>query len=82
LEAANKFGYFLINPLISVVVAAYNNNEYLEKCLNSLLKQTYRPIEVVLIDDNSKIQITRTILDFKSKSDSRILVKHIKRKET
>jgi glycosyltransferase involved in cell wall biosynthesis len=65
-----------------VVVAAYNNNEYLEKCLNSLLKQTYRPIEVVLIDDNSKIQITRTILDFKSKSDSRILVKHIKRKET
>jgi glycosyltransferase involved in cell wall biosynthesis len=70
----------LINPVISVVVAAYNNNEYLEKCLNSLLKQTYRPIEVILIDDNSKIQITRTILNFKSRADSRIVVKYVKNK--
>ena len=70
----------LANPVVSVVVAAYNNNEYLEKCLNSLLKQTYRPIEVILIDDNSKTPITRTILDFKSKADSSMVVKYVKNK--
>jgi glycosyltransferase involved in cell wall biosynthesis len=70
----------IANPVISVVVAAYNNNEYLEKCLSSLLNQTYRPMEVILIDDNSKIQITRTILNFKSKADSYMVVKYIKNK--
>lgn len=39
--------------LVSVIVPVYNVEEYLEKCINSLLKQTYSNIEIILIDDGS-----------------------------
>lgn len=40
-------------PLISVVVPVYNVEAYLEKCMASLLEQTYSNIEVILVDDGS-----------------------------
>lgn len=40
-------------PLLSVVVANYNNRSYIEECLNSLVAQTYRPLEVIVYDDAS-----------------------------
>lgn len=43
-------------PLISVVVPAYNIEEYLPRCLDSILMQTYDHIEIVLVDDGSKDQ--------------------------
>ena len=39
--------------LVSIIIPIYNVEEYLEDCLNSLIKQTYRKIEVILIDDGS-----------------------------
>lgn len=41
-------------PLISVVVPVYNVERYLEKCVDSLLKQTYTNLEIILVDDGSK----------------------------
>ena len=41
------------NPKISVVVPVYKVEPYLEKCVNSLLGQTYRNIEIILVDDGS-----------------------------
>lgn len=39
--------------LVSVIVAAYNIEDYLPRCLDSLLAQTYSPLEIVLVDDGS-----------------------------
>ena len=40
-------------PLISVIVPIYNTANYLEKCVDSLLAQTYERLEIVLVDDGS-----------------------------
>lgn len=42
-----------MNTLISVIVPVYNVEKYIRECLDSLLKQTYKNIEVVMIDDES-----------------------------
>lgn len=39
--------------LISVVVTAYNIEAYLSRCMDSLLAQTYEPMEIILVDDGS-----------------------------
>ena len=39
--------------LISVIVAVYNIEEYLPRCIESILAQTYRHLEIILIDDGS-----------------------------
>ena len=41
------------NPLVSVVIPCYNHGNFLERCLDSVAKQTYDNIEVVIIDDCS-----------------------------
>ena len=41
-------------PLISVIVPVYNVEDYLERCLDSLLMQTYPKVEILLVDDASR----------------------------
>lgn len=40
-------------PAISVVVPVYNAMKYLDRCVNSILKQTYKDFEIILVDDGS-----------------------------
>lgn len=42
-----------MNSLISIIVPVYNTENYLEKCLYSLVNQTYKNIEIIIIDDES-----------------------------
>lgn len=60
---------------VSVVVAIYNVAEFLPKCIESILQQTYSNIEVLLIDDGST-DGSREIVDAFAKNDSRIRPMH------
>ena len=61
--------------LISVIVPVYNVEKYLEECINSIINQTYKNLEIILVDDGSKDNSSR-ICDELSKKDSRIRVIH------
>lgn len=41
------------NPLISIIIPLYNNEKYIAECLLSCINQTYRNIEIVIVDDGS-----------------------------
>ena len=64
-------------PLISVIVPIYNVERYLEKCINSILNQTYQNLEVILVDDGSPDNCGE-ICDIYSDKDLRIKVIHKK----
>ncbi len=63
--------------LISVIVAAYNIETYLPRCLDSLAAQSYRNLEIIVVDDGS-FDGTGEICDQYAKEDSRIKVIHQK----
>ena len=41
-------------PLISVIISVYNTEQYISKCLDSILNQTYKNLEIIVINDCSK----------------------------
>ena len=63
--------------LISIIVPVYEVEEYLSRCVESLVKQTYREIEIILVDDGSPDQCPK-LCDFWEKQDERIRVIHKK----
>lgn len=64
-----------VGPLISIIVAVYNIENFLEGCINSLICQTYKNIEIILVDDGSSDK-SGEICDSFSEKDSRIKVIH------
>ena len=58
-------------PLVSIVVNNYNNERYLQSCLDALLAQTYRHIEIVVVDAFSS-DGSRSLIDSYAERDSRI----------
>lgn len=65
------------NKLISIIVPIYNVKKYLEKCIDSILNQTYKNLEIILIDDGSTDESSE-ICDNYSQKDNRIIVIHKK----
>ena len=63
--------------LISVIVPVYNVEKYVERCIKTLTQQTYRNIEIIIIDDGSPDN-AGIICDELSKKDERIKVIHQK----
>lgn len=61
--------------LVSVIVPVYNVEKYLEKCVNSIINQTYKNLELILVDDGSKDNSSK-ICDELAKKDKRIIVIH------
>lgn len=61
--------------VISVVVPVYNVEPYLKECLESIINQTYRDLEIILIDDGSTDK-SGDICDEYGKKDERIIVIH------
>lgn len=63
--------------LISLIVPVYNQEKYIERCLNSILVQTYQKFEVIIIDDGSNDK-SAEICDKYGQKDKRFRIFHIK----
>lgn len=61
--------------LLSVVIPIYNSEKYMKNCIDSIINQTYRNIEIILVDDGSK-DSSAQICDNYAKKDNRIIVIH------
>lgn len=62
-------------PLISVIVPVYKVEEYLSRCIDSILAQTYTDFELILVDDGSTDRCG-VICDRYAEDDSRVIVIH------
>lgn len=67
----------LTDKLLSIIVPVYNVEKYISECMDSLLKQTYSNIEIILIDDGSKDK-SGDICDYYARKNSCIKVIHKK----
>lgn len=63
------------NSLVTIIVPVYNVAPYLRKCINSILNQTYKNLEILLIDDGSTDESLSICRHFE-KSDCRVNVLH------
>lgn len=64
---------------LSVIVPVYNTEKYLRQCLDSIVNQTYKDLEVIIVDDGS-LDYSGAICDDYAKKDGRITVIHKKNK--
>ena len=63
------------NELISCIVPVYNVDKYLSRCLESLIKQTYENLEIIVVDDGSTDNCGKIIDEFSFK-DNRVVALH------
>ena len=57
---------------VSIIVPVYNMEKYLEKCMDSLVNQTYEDVEILCVDDCSKDNSAKILKEYEEK-DSRIV---------
>ena len=66
-----------MEPLLSIIIPAFNIEQYISRCLDSLINQSYKNIEVIVVNDGST-DSTGDIIDSYVKKDNRIKVIHKK----
>lgn len=69
-----------MNEKLSVIIPVYNAEKYLDRCVLSVLRQTYRNLEIILVDDGSTDNSSQ-MCDTWSERDQRIKVIHKKMKD-
>lgn len=62
-----------MNPAISIVVPAYNKESYIRQCMDSLINQTLKNIEIIVVDDASTDNTLQILRDYEKK-DSRVKI--------
>lgn len=67
----------MYNPKVTVVLPIYNVEKYLNRCIQSVVNQSYNNLEIILVDDGSTDR-SGTLCDEWEKKDSRIRVIHKK----
>lgn len=75
----NKGGIVLKNTLVSVIIPVYNGEKYIARCINSILNQSYKDLEIIIVDDNSKDKSAEIICEHMKRSNN---IKYIKNEHT
>ena len=81
MDATNIRVFFLLKrvsnmkPKVSIIVPVYNVEKYLDRCMESLINQTLKEIEIILVDDGSPDNCPQMCDDY-AKKDSRVKVVH------
>lgn len=68
-------------PMISVIVPIYKVEKYLNRCVDSIINQTYKNLEIILVDDGSPDDCP-LMCDEYAKKDNRVKVVHKKNRGT
>jgi glycosyltransferase involved in cell wall biosynthesis len=55
------------NPLISLIIPMYNSEKFIAECLNSVMGQTYKSLEIIIVDDNSTDNSTEIVKAYANK---------------
>jgi len=58
----------MTNPKVSVVIPAFNSEETLSACLNSIINQTYKNNEIIIVDNNSTDSTSKIIKRYQTKA--------------
>lgn len=66
-----------LNELISIIIPVYNAEKYLGRCIESVINQTLKNIEIILVNDGST-DLSPKICDYYASIDNRIKVVHKK----
>lgn len=48
-------------PLISVIIPVYGVEKYIAQCLDSIINQTYKNLEVIVVNDGTRIEVQRLL---------------------
>ncbi len=64
------------SPLLSVVIPVYNVEKYLRECLDSIVNQTYKNLEIIIVNDCSPDNSESIILEYAEKDDRIVYIKH------
>ncbi|WP_319995450.1 glycosyltransferase [Trichococcus shcherbakoviae] len=64
-----------MDSLVSIIVPVYNVEKYINKCIDSIIHQTYRNLQIILVDDGSTDNSAKIVDDY-AKYDARIEVVH------
>ena len=65
-------------PLISIIVPVYNTENYLERCINSILAQTYENLEIIIVDDASTDKSAELMCVLKNRDERIRCIRHKK----
>jgi len=63
-------------PFVSIIIPVYNVSEYIERCLNSVMMQNYKHIEIVIVNDctpDNSIEKVKSFLDANTKYPVRLI---------
>ena len=66
---------------VSIIIPVYNVSKYIERCLKSALDQTWKDLEIILVDDctpDDSMDIARSVLETSSRSNMVTILKHEK----
>ena len=70
------------NYKISVIVPSYNSERYISRCLNSLINQTYKNLEIIVVDDCSTDNSYQIVKEFQNKHNNIISLRNENNKKT
>ena len=60
-------------PKITIYVVNRNNENFLDECLNSIINQTYKNLEIIIVDDHSSDDSIQIIKNFKKRTKNLLL---------